>query len=123
VTECDECRPGHRAEKLDRFSTAGRAALAELRLAGLDPATTSEARAKLSESMSKRGLDVAAWDREHGGRPDPEVFRRDILPGLQGVPLARIVVRTGLSLRYASLIRRGERIPHPMHWEALQRMS
>jgi hypothetical protein len=27
---------------------------------------------------------------------------------------------TGLSLRYVSLIRRGERTPHPRHWEALQ---
>jgi hypothetical protein len=25
---------------------------------------------------------------------------------------------TGLSLRYVSLIRRGERTPHPRHWQA-----
>jgi len=119
-TYCDECLPAHTVEKLSKFSAAGPAALAEMRAAGRDPASTPEARAKLSGSMSRRGLNVAAWDREHGDRPDPEVFRMEILPGLQGVPLARIVVRTGLSLRYASLIRRGEKVPHPMHWEALR---
>jgi len=122
-TYCDECLPGHRAEKLDHFSAAGPAALAKMRAAGHDPTQTREARAKLSQSMSRRGLDVAAWDREQGERPGSEVFRREILPGLQGVPLARIVVRTGLSLRYASLIRRGERVPHRMHWEALREVA
>jgi len=57
---------------------------------------------------------------EYAERPDPEYFRREILPGAPGVPLARIVVRTGLSLRYASLIRLGERVPHPMQWETLR---
>jgi hypothetical protein len=108
------------AEHTATFAAAGPAALADMREAGVDPTQTVEARAKLSESMSRRGLDVAAWDREHSERPDPEVFRSEILPGLQGVPLARIVVRTGLSLRYASLIRRGEKVPHPMHWDALR---
>src|SRR5439155_15558817 len=91
-----------------------------MRDAGHDPTQTAEARAKLSKAMSRRSLEVAAWDRAYGERPNPELFRREILPGLQGVPLARIVVRTGLSLRYASLIRRGERVPHPMHWKVLR---
>ena len=117
---CEECLPEHEEEKLARLSAEGPSALARLRAEGLDPNTMPEVQAKLSVTMSKRGLDVAAWDREHAERPDAEVFRREILPGLQGVPLARIVVRTGLSLRYASLIRRGERVPHPMHWEALR---
>jgi hypothetical protein len=122
-TYCDECLPERRQQVEVAFTAAALAALARMRDADVDPAQTPEARAKLSESMSKRGLDVAAWDREHGERPDPEVFRRDILPGLQGVPLARIVVRTGLSLRYASLIRRGEKVPHPLHWDALRSIA
>jgi hypothetical protein len=47
------------------------------------------------------------------------VFRREILPLIQEVPLRRLVEATGLSLRYCSLIRRGERIPHPRHWHVL----
>jgi hypothetical protein len=117
---CDACLPGALAEHTATFAQAGPAALADMRAAGTDPTQTPEARARLSESMSRRGLNVAAWDRDNGERPDPEAFRREILPGLQGVPLARIVVRTGLSIRYASLIRRGEKVPHPIHWEALR---
>ncbi len=119
---CDECLQETEPERLARFAAAGPAALAKMRAMGLNPTATPDARAKLSGSMSRRRVDVVAWDREHGERPDPEVFRREILPGLQGVPLARIVLRTGLSLRYASLIRRGEKVPHPMHWEALRRI-
>lgn len=120
---CDECLPEFNAERLARFQESGPDALTRMRAGGDEPMLRPDARAKLSESMSRRGLDVAAWDREHGERPDPEVFRQKILPGLQAVPLARIVVRTGLSLRYASLIRRGERVPHPMHWEALRDLA
>jgi hypothetical protein len=39
------------------------------------------------------------------------------------VPLARIVAFTGLSLRYASLIRRGEKVPHPKHWVTLRTVA
>jgi hypothetical protein len=49
---------------------------------------------------------------------NPEVFRREILPLIQNVPLRRLSKGTGLSLRYVSLIRRGERVPHPRHWDA-----
>lgn len=30
---------------------------------------------------------------------------------------------TGLSKRYVWLIRRGEYVPHPMHWEALRHLA
>jgi hypothetical protein len=42
----------------------------------------------------------------------------DILPLIQDVPLSQLQQATGLSLRYVSLIRRGERTPHPRHWRA-----
>jgi hypothetical protein len=38
---------------------------------------------------------------------------------IQNVPLSRLVKATGLSLRYVSQIRRGEKVPHPRHWQAL----
>lgn len=45
--------------------------------------------------------------------------QRDTLPPIQRVPLSQLQRATGLSLRYVSLIRRGERTPHPRHWQAL----
>jgi hypothetical protein len=58
-------------------------------------------------------------DEQHGKLVDLSALQRDILPLIQGVPLSRLQRATGLSLRYVSLIRRGERTPHPRHWEAL----
>jgi hypothetical protein len=56
------------------------------------------------------GLDVAL---------EKERFRRDILPGLQGIPLSRIMEAMGFSRRFASLARRGLYTPHPVHYDAL----
>ena len=71
-----------------------------------------------------RHISVAnrAWEREHGPA-DPQVYKREILPKLADVPLRWLVAVTGLSTTTCSLIRRGLRIPHPRHWEALRRMT
>ncbi len=50
---------------------------------------------------------------------DPERYRRDILPRLQGVLLRDIAAITGTSLSTCTHIRRGRRIPHPNLWPAL----
>jgi hypothetical protein len=51
-------------------------------------------------------------------RGDPDLFAREVLPAIQEVSLRRLAAATGLSLRYVSLIRRGEQVPHPRHWQA-----
>jgi hypothetical protein len=63
--------------------------------------------------------DVHAASTARSKVVDLSAFQRDILPLIQGVPLSRLQRATGLSLRYVSLIRRGERTPHPRHWKAL----
>jgi hypothetical protein len=55
----------------------------------------------------------------HGTLVDLPAFQREILPLIQEIPLSRLQRATGLSLRYVSLIRRGERTPHPRHWHGL----
>jgi hypothetical protein len=54
--------------------------------------------------LNRRSLDLGAE------------FTREILPLIQNVPLREFRQATGLSLRCVSLIRRGERVPHPRHW-------
>jgi hypothetical protein len=54
---------------------------------------------------------------------DLTVFEREILPLIREVPLSCLVGATGLSLRYVSQIRRGERVPHPKHWQGLRAAS
>jgi hypothetical protein len=58
-------------------------------------------------------------NRDWDGSADDRDFKRDILPGLQGVTLRRIMEATGLSKRLASQIRSGLAVPHRRHWAAL----
>ncbi len=61
------------------------------------------------------------WERQHGPG-DPEYYRATILPGLKDVPLRVLGAATGLSKTTCSQIRRGDKIPHPRHWEVLRRL-
>ncbi len=76
---------------------AGRSKLEELRGAGEDPAHTEAT-------------------RQRRGEADPEVFRREILPGLQAVSLGTMARATGLSEGYCSFVRRGIKVPYQRHW-------
>jgi CRISPR-associated endonuclease Cas1 len=117
---CDDCLPEEQQETLTLFEEAGPAALAKLRAEGRDPTKTTAAKKKVGLANSRRQVDALRWNAENG-RPDEAEFTRAILPGLQGLPLSRMVEATGLSLRYCSQIRRG-RVPHPVHWQNLRRL-
>jgi hypothetical protein len=97
-------------------------ALAQARADGRDPAHGGAAGRKRSRSITERNREVKEWDEAHE-RPDPEVFRREILPDLQGIPLKRLAEATGLSNPYCSMIRRGAYTPHPRHWGALRSLG
>ena len=56
------------------------------------------------------------------GAEERERFVAEILPRLAEVPLSRIVKATGVSLRYASMIRGGLYIAYPMHYDALSEL-
>jgi hypothetical protein len=67
--------------------------------------------------------------RRHRERPnwttagaEEGVFEREILPGLQSIPLAELQRATGLSHTYVSAIRAGKYVPHPQHWPAFRRL-
>jgi hypothetical protein len=74
-------------------------------------------------STAKRKKEIVEWERQFGKLVDLSTFEREILPLIREVPLSRLVRGTGLSLRYVSLIRRGEKVPHPRHWQALRNAS
>jgi hypothetical protein len=83
---------------------------------GHDPAHGGKAKDKRAASQSKRARERAEWEAVHGdGRTEREHFIREIQPKLAGIPLRRIANTTGFSLRYASLVRDGEYVPHPVH--------
>lgn len=113
---CDDCLPEIRTEA---FKEAGPAALARLAAEGRDPSHGGDAGRKRGSRVSDQLRASHSWSGS--SVVDPGEFRREILPLIRDVPLSRLVEATGLSLRYCSMIRRGERVPHPRHWNAFRR--
>ncbi len=121
---CDDCLPNYRAEQADEWSAGGRAALATLRANGVSPAHGETAGRKRGERNAAHVASVTAWEKEHAGvRTDPATFARDILPCLQRVPLRAMIQATGLSEGYCSFVRRGQKVPHRRHWDALRELA
>lgn len=119
---CTDCLREYGAEFLARFAQSGSRALARMRTEGRDPAHGGTAALARSAALSKWRREVSKWD-ETNARPNPEIFRRNILPRLQTVSLGKIVKATGLSVRYCWLIREGLRVPHPRHWGLLMQLG
>ena len=88
-----------------------------------DSAYEGEATTKRVASKERRARERAEWGAVHGdGQAERERFVREIQPRLAGIPLSRTVEATGFSVRYASLIRSGEYVPHPVHYCNLVRL-
>jgi hypothetical protein len=79
--------------------------------------TVAPALQTLAQSQT---FSIAQWEAAYGRLNDLSSFERHILPLIRQVPLRRLMEATGLSLRYVSQIRRGERSPHPKHWSAFR---
>ena len=86
---------------------------------GRDVSHGGDAAERRAASTITRKTEVREWDERHGKLDDLSAFEREILPLIQKVPLSRLMRATGLSLRYVSQIRRGEKTPHPRHWGSL----
>ena len=53
---------------------------------------------------------------------DEEFYRREIVPRLSALTVKSIRTAIDVSHPYATLIKRGDRIPHPRHWDALAKL-
>jgi CRISPR-associated endonuclease Cas1 len=120
---CSKCVKQFEKEKLPKLLAAGAFAIARRAAEGRDTAHGGVAARKRGQANSKRMRETQEWDRIHRDRPGPEIFKRDILPGLKGIPLRQIMKASGLSLRYCALIRMGAYVPHPRHWNSLKMVS
>ena len=108
---------------LPQTADAGLEKLAQMRAEGRDPAHGGNAALRRGATNSQRARERAEWERRHGDidlDAAKEQFRQKTLPKLAGFTLGDIVKVTGLSKRYASLIRRGVETPHPMHHASLK---
>jgi CRISPR-associated endonuclease Cas1 len=118
-TFCDECLPERYREAQREALAIGRGIMAHLRYRGQDPAHGGKAAQKRGRRVTQESQKRGAWNRTHQQEQDVRVFKREILPRLRDMPLSTIARVTGFSRGYCSFIRRGIRIPHPRHWEAL----
>lgn len=120
---CDECLPDIRLEHdTNTFAVAGPTKLAALRAAGTDPAHGGKAGKARGQRNAAHVAAAVRWEHEQSDTPAPETFARDILPALQSVPVRAIAEATGLTKGYCSFVRRGLKVPHRRHWEALARL-
>lgn len=102
---------------------AAKRKLAEMRASDRDPAKSPEAIAKRVATYAKRKEASRLWEHENPGPHDRADFRDRILPALGHVTLPEMMRVTGLTSGYCWKIRRGERIPHPMYWDALRELG
>ena len=116
---CDDCLPRFKDERTAKLVEAARAVLGEMRASPNDPAKSPEAVAKRVAAHAKHRTAALEWERDHPGPHDPQEFKRDVAPWLGGATLAQLMQATGLSSAYCWRIRRGDRVPHPMHWSVL----
>jgi CRISPR-associated endonuclease Cas1 len=90
------------------------------RLAGGDPAHGGQAARRRGKRNAAALRANVAWERRQTDTFDPATFAEGIGPKLQAVSLAAMMRATGLSRPYCAMIRRGARVPHARHWEALR---
>ena len=102
-----------------RRRSSGLRAIESRKLTGFDVTHGGEAAHRRGKANAQRKQELREWEELSGKLTDISAFKREILSAIADVPLSKLQRATGLSLRYVSQIRRGEKTPHPKHWAAL----
>ena len=79
-----------------------------------------QSRARLSATQHRQAN--ARWNWNASGQPawlSEDTYKSRIQPLLKNASLSQIGSTMGVSVTYASEIRKGKRCPHPRHWQAL----
>lgn len=63
------------------------------------------------------------WERSGESPISEEVYRTQVQPKLKNITLRAIMDALKVSVVYASHIRRGKRVPHARHWQALAALA
>jgi len=117
---CDECRAARWTHHASYGRESAARVLARLRTEQRDPAHGGPAAVTRGCKNAAHQRAVREWS---GERLDHKRFGSEILPLLRDRSISDIVVATGLSEHYCSLIRLGKRVPHPRHWAALRALG
>lgn len=118
---CASCAVVERAASVRRMTAAGQSSLARLRLLGRDPSHSKDASKRRTATLVQRHAEKRGWHRTKEQMAlDVIEYRASLLPRLASATLGELVRATGLSKAQCSLMRRGLRVPHPKHWDALR---
>ena len=120
---CHACMPKARRKHGLHAIEAARKALAAQTAAGNDPRRNAAVNRARAEAISEGHRRNRSWAREHPNQGDEAWFKREIAPKLDRFTFDEIAAATGLSLAACSRVRAGARVPHPRHWEALQKLA
>ena len=86
-------------------------------------AQSDQAQERRAETQRRHRSAKAGWkDSDLPAWLDKEFYLREIQPQLKRLTLAVLASTLDISIPYAVDIRRGRRIPHPRHWEALSQL-
>ncbi len=112
-SHCPDCSLKNSTESLIAGAQLGRA---------ISHGALAQARRK----QTKRLHDLARSQWSPSSLPawlTEEVYEKQVQPQLRTASLSQIAAVLGVSIPYASDIRRGRRRPHPRHWEALAELA
>ena len=112
-TRCASCAVEVSRGKMQEVAQRGRIA-----------SKSSESRARVA--ATQRRQQTARWSWQPSSQPDwltNETYTTKIQPRLKGTSLSVIASAIGVSIPYASDIRKGRRTPHPRHWHTLAQLA
>lgn len=110
---CSKCVPDVNRENMLRQGKLGQIATHS----AVAEARRSATQAKHAEALrSWNPSDLPKW-------LDEDFYRREIVPRLSTLTVKRICLAIDVSHPYATLIKRGEKIPHPRHWLTLSKLT
>lgn len=86
-------------------------------------AQSDQAQERRAETQRRHRSAKASWkESDLPAWLDEKFYCREIQPRLTQVSLSVLAAKLGISIPYAVDIRRGRRVPHPRHWEALSQL-
>ena len=97
-----------------------RANMTELALKGRAAAKSAESRARMSASQKRQKAARRGWlPSSLPAWLTQSSYCEMILPRLSGVTVPTLAQTLNVSEPYAAKVRKGQHVPHPMHWQAM----
>jgi hypothetical protein len=102
---------------------ASRGKMQEVARQGRIASKSLKSRVRLAATQRRQAIARSNW--QQSSQPDwltDEIYTNKIQPRLRSVSLSEIASAIGVSIPYASDIRKGRRRPHPRHWQVLAKL-